>query len=540
MISGSGAVTERVVSDARGRAYTNAPDLAVADDGTAWVLVSRHDADFQATYTSLIRVDDQGRVLTRLPELRYADIDDAGERYAQLSWGPGGTVWFLRESRRSNSDSMTTQIGKVDGAGAVPVYGGPTAGDLAAGPDDTLWFGLNERGWYPPSTTPTMGRLTADGRFTSFAVGSVDGALIAGPEDTIWFTSGRGIRRLAADGAPTGTFAPPHDAPIFWRSVPRATGATIDWAGPFNSTGDVDTWVYDVQPDGRRITRSESRLVLDGLRTGTSYEVTCRGVSAAGPSLPDRTVITPLADRAFGPAQDHDGDGRDDLAIFRPTTGAWYVRGAEPVRFGLPGDVPVPADFTGDGRAEYAVWRPATGTWWIRGVATRAWGQPGDIPVAADYTGDGKADLAVFRPSTGRWYVLGRPSVAWGAPGDIPVPANVLGDRRADLVVWRPSNGTFYRYGAASVRWGSAGDRPVIMDRKGDGRHALAVYRPSSGVWWVRGEDPITRWVAGGIPFAGAFDRSPGDDPALFRPWDGRWQTAAGVSSWGLNSDIPV
>ena len=35
------------------------------------------------------------------------------------------------------------------------------------------------------------------------------------------------------------------------------------------------------------------------------------------------------------------------------------------------------ADFNGDGRTDLAVWRPSTGTWWVRGVQTTLWGQSG-------------------------------------------------------------------------------------------------------------------------------------------------------------------
>jgi hypothetical protein len=46
-----------------------------------------------------------------------------------------------------------------------------------------------------------------------------------------------------------------------------------------------------------------------------------------------------------------------------------------------------PTDYTGDGRADYAVWRPSTGQWWIRDAATGAvtqvtWGVSGDVPPA--------------------------------------------------------------------------------------------------------------------------------------------------------------
>jgi hypothetical protein len=72
--------------------------------------------------------------------------------------------------------------------------------------------------------------------------------------------------------------------------------------------------------------------------------------------------------------------------------------------------VPVPADYDGDQRADVAVFRPSTGDWWVLlasgGMASYQWGATGDVPVPADYDGDQRADVAVFRPSTGVWWVL--------------------------------------------------------------------------------------------------------------------------------------
>ena len=48
--------------------------------------------------------------------------------------------------------------------------------------------------------------------------------------------------------------------------------------------------------------------------------------------------------------------------------------------------VPVPGDYDAAGRADIAVYRPSTGTWFLRFTATGAtmaqpWGAPGDIRV---------------------------------------------------------------------------------------------------------------------------------------------------------------
>ena len=80
----------------------------------------------------------------------------------------------------------------------------------------------------------------------------------------------------------------------------------------------------------------------------------------------------------------HFGTSYDDVGVWRPSTGQWWVLGrSTPVQWGQNGDVPLPADYTGAGRADLAVWRPSTGTWWIRGIATVTYGTSSDIPINA-------------------------------------------------------------------------------------------------------------------------------------------------------------
>ena len=102
-------------------------------------------------------------------------------------------------------------------------------------------------------------------------------------------------------------------------------------------------------------------------------------------------------------------------------------------RFGQQGDIAVPADYDGDGKTDLAYFRPSNGLWFaVRtngSIALPAviYGTQGSIPLPADYDGDGRADVAFYDPPTGQ--IIARPSAggaaivkAFGtAPGDVPV-----------------------------------------------------------------------------------------------------------------------
>ena len=123
------------------------------------------------------------------------------------------------------------------------------------------------------------------------------------------------------------------------------------------------------------------------------------------------------------------GDFADEIAVYRPSNGNWYVKGSLPVSWGFSGDIPVPGDYDGNGSCDIAVYRPSNGRWYVQGQGSTSWGLSGDIPVPGDYDGCGDTEIAVLRPSNGKWYIKGMGNFSWYLSGDYPLPVR---DTNAD------------------------------------------------------------------------------------------------------------
>ncbi|HEY0461576.1 MAG TPA: VCBS repeat-containing protein [Pyrinomonadaceae bacterium] len=216
---------------------------------------------------------------------------------------------------------------------------------------------------------------------------------------------------------------------------------------------------------------------------------------------------------------DFDGDGKTDRAVYRNSTGAWWIlrsSDGQPsaVQFGLPGDKPVVGDYDGDSVSDLAVWRPSDGNWYVLFMGTQSytivhWGQSGDKPVPEDYDGDGKTDLAIFRPSTGTWYYLKSSdlnfvALQFGLAGDKPVAADYDGDGWADIAVYRESDHVLHilrssNLAYAAFQFGVSQDVPQPGDYDGDFVFDFGVYRPSSQSWHLTTRSEQTNFGASNV-----------------------------------------
>jgi len=241
---------------------------------------------------------------------------------------------------------------------------------------------------------------------------------------------------------------------------------------------------------------------------------------------------------------DFDGDGKDDITVWRPGAGgvaAFYIfqsstNTARIVQFGQSGDIPtVVGDYDNDGKADPAVFRQGSPSLWFYegslnnpggNVTTVAWGSNTDVPAPGDFDGDGKNDFGIYRNSgTGQldfWRLLSNgtamPVIRFGTTADIYAPGDYDGDHKTDIATFRRANGaTIWNWVSSidgsvhSVTWGSGNDFPVQGDYDGDGKTDIAIWRPGvnpgEAAFWAQlsstGSVLVFQWgTSGDFPVA--------------------------------------
>jgi hypothetical protein len=190
--------------------------------------------------------------------------------------------------------------------------------------------------------------------------------------------------------------------PSTWNTLPVAFS---NGDGSFNVTntyiGDFATW---------SASRGAAKLVGDFNADGKA-DIALTGASGWN------TVPVAFSDGYGG----LNGDGRTDIAVYRPSTATWFDRDTgTAIVYGAPNlDIPVPGDYNGDGRTDIAVLTPnstivpvalSTGsgsfnlTYPSVGVFASWAGDPQAIVLKGDFNGDGKADIGLIGP--GGWLTL--------------------------------------------------------------------------------------------------------------------------------------
>ncbi|MEP7212045.1 MAG: choice-of-anchor V domain-containing protein [Acidobacteriota bacterium] len=371
-----------------------------------------------------------------------------------------------------------------------------------------------------------------------------------------------GFEMTALDnrGRPAGTFNLPGGTPPTLQIVDGFVNGilrdyiehTIDGVTPtvFGSKSWTFNWTAPAQRVGK-----------------IAFYAAGNGANSDGTTNGDRIYTTSRATLSGSAISSFDGDGKSDVAIFRPSNGAWWNLNSTDGQatfagFGQAGDKIAPGDYDGDGKTDRAVFRPSNGTWYLlqstAGFAAVQFGTNGDVPVAGDYDGDLKTDIAVFRPSNGTWYLLqssaGFAAGQFGNVSDRTAQGDYDGDGKTDIAVFRPSDGTWYLQqstaGFAAVRFGSNGDQPVQADYDGDGKTDAAVFRPSNATWYMLTSSngfQSGQWgVSTDKPAPADFDGDGKADLTVFRPSNGAWyilrSSDLGYTSvaFGTAGDIPV
>jgi hypothetical protein len=254
---------------------------------------------------------------------------------------------------------------------------------------------------------------------------------------------------------------------IWYLSRSTAGFAALAWgidsdtvvAGDYDGDGRTDIAVARlVNPGGGMIGYRTYYLASSNGAVGTADIEAINIIGSGGPSN-----------------QDYDGDGRTDAAMFQ-----WHSIGNIAYRNSSSGTVSSQnmtwflvrvGDLNGDNSADVASYNPGSGELFTPSGTVR-WGVPGDRFVAADFDGDNKGDIAIFRQSSGDWWWIRTSDFVvnaahWGVDGDIPVQADYDGDSRTDLAVYRPASpqSIFYVYGSttgfSAIGFGVASDAPV-------------------------------------------------------------------------------
>jgi uncharacterized repeat protein (TIGR03803 family) len=516
-----------------------------------------------------------------------ADYDGDG-RTDLAVYRPSSGHWFILLSSSSYASGPTYHWGTDPRDAPLPAdYDGDGRADLGIYRYTGAWYFLLSSTNYASGTTLNLGASLDQPLPGDYDGDGTADLAVFRPATGNWFV--RSVTTSSVTTAyqwgapgdrPVLAALPPPPSPSTVHIAPASSGrVSLSWSPVYGAVGYTIRRRSADGTDQVQVQQTEASArpaFLDAKATkGRRYYYTVSALNAFGEGMASYEVSITAGGAVPG---DYDGDGKTDLALFRPSTGQWLILNsgtsfttASVYQWGTGTDVMVPGDYDGDGRTDAAVFRPATSQWFIlpssaNGASSLVyqWGGSGDRPVPADYDGDGKADLAAFRFFLdGTWYVSVTP-FAFGVASsgaDLPLTGDFDGDGRADAVVFEPATGAWYIHTSTSgfrsfwsYAWGQTGDVPIPGDYDGDGRTDIAVYRPATGHWFILlssanfAAAATYQWgLPGDIPVPGDYDGDGQTDFAVYRPSSGTWlfllssvhYTGATIQ-WGAPGDVPV
>ena len=326
-----------------------------------------------------------------------------------------------------------------------------------------------------------------------------------------------------------GTIEQPN-YPFYWSSTSNPAGAISAW---FLAVGyNVDMNGYDLHGAGSICFGSKNEE-NSGIEDSVDQLVRLVRDTAADPTP---TPSSPILDSG-----DYNGDGTDDVAIFRSSSGLWAVRGLTRAYFGSSSDIPAPGDYDGDEITDIGIFRGSSGLWAVRGVTRVYYGSTDDIPVPFSPNPSSACIPGIFRETSGLWALRGLTRVYFGSSGDRPVPGDYDGDGTKEIGIFRGSSGLWAIRDLTRVYFGSLTDTSIPGDYDGDGAWEAGIYRPASGLWAIRG---VTRSYFGAStddPVPADYNGDGADDTGIFRDSSGLW-AIRGISRvyYGSSGDTPV